>query len=126
MTTRRLFLRLSGAFFTQTRIIRNGVLLETERLIIRRFRSDDSKDLHEYLSQEETVQYEPYDIFTEEESKQEALNRSGNDAFWADNKRNFPKARAYALLLKAHVGEFGGADVVWEVVEELELDISVT
>ena len=63
--------------------IRNGASMETERLMIRRFRPDDSKDLHEYLSQEETVQYEPYDIFTEEDSKQEALNRSANDAFWA-------------------------------------------
>ena len=57
--------------------------METERLLIRRFSPGDWRDLHEYLSQEETVQYEPYDIFTEEESKQEALNRSGNDAFWA-------------------------------------------
>ena len=57
--------------------------METARLIIRRFRSDDWKDLHEYLSQEKTVKYEPYDIFTEEDSKQEALKRSGNDIFLA-------------------------------------------
>ena len=57
--------------------------METKRLIIRRFHPDDWKDLHEYLSQEKTVQYEPYEIFTEEKSKKEALKRSENDAFWA-------------------------------------------
>jgi len=57
--------------------------METERLLIRRFHPDDWKDLHEYLSQETTVQYEPYNIFTEGQSKQEALKRSENDAFWA-------------------------------------------
>ena len=57
--------------------------METERLIVRRFSIDDWKDLHEYLSQEETVKYEPYSIFSEEESKQEALKRSENDSFWA-------------------------------------------
>ena len=57
--------------------------METERLLIRRFHPDDWKDLHEYLSQEATVLYEPYNIFAEGQSKQEALKRSGSDAFWA-------------------------------------------
>ena len=57
--------------------------METERLIIRRFRPDDWEDLHEYLSQEEVVKFEPYDVFTEEASQQEAIDRSGNDDFWA-------------------------------------------
>jgi hypothetical protein len=57
--------------------------METERLIIRKFCANDWKDLYEYLSQKETVKYEPYEIFTEEESRKEALNRSENDVFWA-------------------------------------------
>ena len=57
--------------------------METARLIIRRFCSNDWKDLLEYLSQEETVKYEPYDIFTEEKSKREAIKRSENDSFLA-------------------------------------------
>lgn len=37
-------------------------ILETERLILRKFSCDDWKDLHEYLSQETVVKYEPYDV----------------------------------------------------------------
>ena len=57
--------------------------LETERLILRRFSQEDWKDLYEYLSQENVVRYEPYDIFNEEACKREAVNRSKNNAFWA-------------------------------------------
>ena len=57
--------------------------METKRLIIRRFASDDWQDLYEYLSQEQTVKYEPYDIFTKDKSKREAVRRSGDDSFWA-------------------------------------------
>lgn len=59
------------------------IIMETERLIIRRFKAEDWKDLFEYLSQESVVKYEPYDIYNEDASRQEAINRSGNDAFWA-------------------------------------------
>jgi [ribosomal protein S5]-alanine N-acetyltransferase len=59
------------------------VIMETERLIIRKFKNDDWKDLYEYLSQESVVKYEPYDVYSEAASKQEAVNRSKNDAFWA-------------------------------------------
>ncbi len=57
--------------------------IKTDRLVIRRFTADDWRDLYEYLSDKKVVQYEPYDIFTEEECKQEAVNRSSNDAFGA-------------------------------------------
>ncbi|ADL50778.1 GNAT family N-acetyltransferase [Clostridium cellulovorans] len=59
------------------------MILETERLIIRRFCADDWSDLYEYLSQESVVKYEPYDIHTEEDCKQSAIYRSKDDAFWA-------------------------------------------
>lgn len=57
--------------------------ITTERLIIRRFTPDDWKDLHEYLSDEKVVFYEPYDVFSEDDCKQEAINRADNEAFWA-------------------------------------------
>ena len=59
------------------------MILESERLIIRRFADSDWKDMYEYLSQDSVVKYEPYGIFTEEECKQEAQRRSGLDTFWA-------------------------------------------
>ena len=57
--------------------------METKRLIIRKFIPDDWQDLYEYLSQTQVVKYEPYDVFTEAESIQEAVRRSEDDRFWA-------------------------------------------
>jgi len=57
--------------------------METERLLIRQFTPDDWQGLFEYLSQESVVKYEPYDIFTREASKQEAVKRSRDKRFWA-------------------------------------------
>lgn len=57
--------------------------METERLLIRKFTPDDWQDLYEYLSQEEVIKYEPYEVFTEEACKIEAVNRSQNSDFWA-------------------------------------------
>ena len=54
-----------------------------ERLIIRKFRADDWKDIHEYLSDEKVVRFEPYEPFAEEESKAEAVRRAENEAFIA-------------------------------------------
>lgn len=56
--------------------------LETERLVIRRFQSEDWKDLYEYLSKEEVVKYEPNDVFNEAQSKEEATRRSTDTNFW--------------------------------------------
>ena len=41
-------------------------ILKTKRLLLRKFKYDDWLDLYDYLSQEEVVKYEPYDIMTEE------------------------------------------------------------
>ena len=57
--------------------------LETPRLYIRRFEPDDWQDLHEYLSQEDVVKFEPYDVFTADACKQEAARRAADDSFWA-------------------------------------------
>ena len=63
----------------------------TKRLIIRRFKPDDWQDLYEYLSQKQTVKYEPYDIFTESASKQESARRSKDNDFWAVCLKNCEK-----------------------------------
>lgn len=57
--------------------------METARLKLRHFFPDDWQDLFEYLSQEEVVKFEPYDVFTLEQAKQEAISRSNNPDFWA-------------------------------------------
>jgi RimJ/RimL family protein N-acetyltransferase len=59
------------------------LIIETERLKLRKFVDNDWRDLYEYLSKETVVKYEPYDVFTEETCKIEAIDRSKNDAFWA-------------------------------------------
>lgn len=38
--------------------------IETERLIIRKFRPDDFTELYEYLSDSNVVRYEPYEPYT--------------------------------------------------------------
>lgn len=57
--------------------------LETERLVIRRFKEEDWKDLYEYLSDEEVVRYEPYQAFSIEASQNEAKSRAESPAFLA-------------------------------------------
>lgn len=57
--------------------------METDRLIIRRFKPEDWEDLYEYLSQEEVVKYEPYPVHTAEESREEAKRRVTDNSFWA-------------------------------------------
>ncbi len=57
--------------------------MKTDRLIIRRFREEDGADLHQYLSDERVVKYEPYEVYTEEKSRQEAKDRAQMEYFWA-------------------------------------------
>lgn len=57
--------------------------IETDRLIIRKFREDDWRDLYEYLSDEQVVLFEPYDVYTEEACKEEAAYRANSKSFWA-------------------------------------------
>ncbi|GKX30892.1 ribosomal-protein-serine acetyltransferase [Vallitalea longa] len=59
------------------------MVLETDRLFIRRFCPEDWSDMYDYLSQEQVVKYEPYNVLSKEECKQLAIARSDNKAFWA-------------------------------------------
>lgn len=56
---------------------------QTARLLIRRFRETDWRDLHEYLSDPEVVKFEPYEIFSMEQSRNEAIRRSTDRDFFA-------------------------------------------
>lgn len=82
--------------------------METQRLLIRKFKPEDWKDLYEYLSQKEVVKFEPYEVFTEDESKKEAVNRSENNSFWAVCLKDTGKLIGNVYLAK---GEFD----TWEL-----------
>ena len=47
------------------------MILETDRLILRRYHQEDLQDLYEYLSDEEVVKYEPYRAMDMEETIRE-------------------------------------------------------
>ena len=55
------------------------MLLETNRLILRRFTADDLNDLYEYLSDAEVVKFEPYKAKNMEETKGDLEWRMGTD-----------------------------------------------
>lgn len=55
----------------------------TDRLIIRKFEKNDWHDLYEYLSDKEVVKYEPYDVYSENQAKEEAVRRSKDESFYA-------------------------------------------
>ncbi len=44
-------------------------VMETERLILRRYTESDLQDLYEYLSDEEVVKYEPYGPMSIQETR---------------------------------------------------------
>lgn len=52
-----------------------GRIVETERLILRRYREGDLGDLYEYLSDPEVVRYEPYRVMGMEEVQEELKER---------------------------------------------------
>lgn len=55
------------------------MILETERLILRRYTADDLNDLYEYLSDDEVVKFEPYRAMSLEETKGNLEWRIGTD-----------------------------------------------
>lgn len=86
-------------------------ILETERLLLRKFQESDWKDLYEYLSKESVVKYEPYNALTEDECKQEALYRSKEDAFWAVCLKDNKKLIGNVYFQKQELEEF----LTWEI-----------
>ncbi|MEL4105361.1 GNAT family N-acetyltransferase [Oscillospiraceae bacterium WX1] len=57
--------------------------METSRLHLRRFKTDDWKALYTYLSDPDVVCFEPYSVFTQEECRSEALRRTRDGDYWA-------------------------------------------
>jgi RimJ/RimL family protein N-acetyltransferase len=45
-------------------VVQNKIILETKRLILRRFQKSDLQDLYEYLSDSEVLAFEPYKPMT--------------------------------------------------------------
>ena len=56
-----------------------GNKLETERLILRRYKPEDLNDLFEYLSDSEVVKYEPYKAMSLDEVKENIEWRMATD-----------------------------------------------
>jgi len=56
---------------------------ETDRLILRRFKPDDWKDLYEYLSIDNVLMYLPEWECSEDACKNLSVERSQGDTFWA-------------------------------------------
>ena len=75
--------------------------IETERLIIRKFRPDDFTELYEYLSDSNVVRYEPYEPYTWEQTKREAELKK-NVYFKRDSSGNpiWQDTLQYAILLE--------------------------
>ena len=92
--------------------------IETRRLTLRRFAAGDWPDLYEYLSQPETVRYEPYDPFDETQARAEAARRAGDEAFWAVCLRETGK-----VIGKAPVSPFKVAAIVVAVLAAVALII---
>ena len=54
-------------------------VLETDRLILRRYRREDLQDFYEYLSDEDVVRYEPYKPMNLMETQEELAQRIASD-----------------------------------------------
>lgn len=89
----------------------NDIMMETDRLIIRRFKSDDWKDLYDYLSKEEVVKYEPYGVFNEEESRNEAARRANDESFFAVELKENNKVIGNIYFAKDGPEQF----LTWEI-----------
>ncbi len=57
----------------------NKTILETERLLLRRYCAEDLTDLYEYLSDEDVVKYEPYKPMDMSEAAKELELRIADD-----------------------------------------------
>lgn len=84
------------------------MMLETERLILRPFRETDLKDLYEYLSDGETVRYEPYRPMTLAETRDNLCWRMDTGAMIAVERREDHKLIGNLYFAR---GEFDTAEL---------------
>ncbi|MGN0667427.1 MAG: GNAT family N-acetyltransferase [Huintestinicola sp.] len=80
------------------------MILETDRLILRRYSPDDLNDLYEYLSDEEVVKYEPYKAMNMEETKSNLEWRIGTDEMIAVELKDSHKMIGNIYLGKRDFG----------------------
>ena len=62
--------------------------IETERLILRRYKNSDLEGLYRYLSDPETVRYEPYRPMSREEAGDELQRRIASNEMIAVELRD--------------------------------------
>jgi|GEM_PF-5619985 RimJ/RimL family protein N-acetyltransferase len=77
-------------------------MIETERLILRRFSANDLLDLSEYLSDPEVVKFEPYRPMSLEEVREELKLRIASDEMIAVKLKSDRK-----LIGNVYLGERG-------------------
>lgn len=66
----------------------NTVILETDRLILRRFKKNDLQDLYEYLSDSEVIRYEPHKPMSMDETESNLEWRISTDEMVAVELKN--------------------------------------
>ena len=92
----------------------NNLLLETKRLILRDFREEDWRDVHEYGSDPEVVKYQPFGPNTEKETKA-YIQRI------FDNQKEQPRGHYnFALVNKKDNKVIGGVGLSIRNVENKE------
>ncbi len=84
------------------------IILETDRLFLRRFYKEDLRDLYEYLSDEEVVKYEPYKAMNIHETERELDERISTDEM-------------VAVVLKANAKMIGNVYIGNRSFESLEI-----
>ena len=57
--------------------------MQTERLILRKYKKEDLEDYYEYISNSDVVKFEPYKPMTLEEAKKDLDFRINSDEFIA-------------------------------------------
>ena len=63
-------------------------MIETKRLILRKFVPEDARDLFDYLSLPETYIFEPGTPISLQEAEEIAVQRAAGDSFWAVGLRS--------------------------------------
>ena len=86
-------------------------MIETDRLIIRKFLPGDWEDLYDYLSLKEIYTFEPGQPITKEEAKEMTANRSCGNAFFAVTLKQLNKMVGH--LYFSHIEPM--AFMTWEL-----------
>ena len=86
----------------------SGIVKETERLILRRYKEPDLQDLFQYLSDEKVVEFEPYKPMSLEEARENLKWRIGTEEMIAVELKSSHKMIGNVYLGKR---EFGALEI---------------